>query len=95
MTTTFTKMLWDENTQKKFVIMIGKIPMFHREIARQVVEKKAQINAQARGSAYVEDVDITDAFFSEVPKAFYSLMIRILDEAGLNYDRHIKKQIKG
>ena len=38
--------------------MIGKIPLFHREIALQVVEKKAAQNAIARGASSVEEEDI-------------------------------------
>ncbi len=92
MTSIFTKMTWDKKTEEKFLVMIAKIPLFHRDIAREVVEKKAQSNAQARGASCVEDCDIVDAFFSEVPKAFYSLMVRILDEVGLNYAKHTKTQ---
>lgn len=94
MTTTFVKMQWDPKTEEKFLVMIRKIPMFHRDIAKEVVEKKAQLNAQARGSSCVEETDIVDAFFSEVPKAFYSLMVRILDEAGLDYGKHVIAQTK-
>ena len=94
MTTIFTKMDWDPATQEKFLAMIKKIPMFHRDIAKEVVEKKAQLNAQARGASCVEETDVVDAFFSEVPKAFYSLMVRILDEAGLDYGKHINAQTK-
>ncbi len=94
MTTTFIKMPWDTKAEKKFLTTIRSIPLFHRDIAREVVEKKAQLNAQARKAACVEEVDIVDAFFSEVPKAFYSLMVRILDEAGLNYGHHIKTKTK-
>lgn len=89
MTTTFVKMQWDQVAEQKFLAMIRKIPMFHRDIAKEVVEKKAQQNARVRGSVKVEECDIVDAFFSEVPKAFYSLMVRILDEAGMDYGRHI------
>ena len=94
MTTTFIKMPWDTDTEKKFFAMIKKIPMFHRDIAKAVVERKAQLNAQSRGASCVGQQDVVDAFFSEVPKAFYSLMIRILDEAGLDYGRHITTQNK-
>jgi len=92
MTTTFTKMQWDAAAEKKFLLTISKIPLFHRDIAKEVVEKKAQINAQTRGAESVEEIDIVDAFFSEVPKAFYSLMVRTLDEAGLDYGKHIAAQ---
>ena len=94
MTTTLSKMDWDPVTQEKFLAMIKKIPMFHRDIAKEVVEKKARLNAQARNASCIEEQDVVDAFFSEVPKAFYSLMVRILDEAGLDYGKNVTAQIK-
>lgn len=82
-----TKIGWEPTAHKKFTTMIEKIPLFHREIAYKVVHKKAEMNAQARGSRLVEEADIVQAFFSEVPKAFYSLMIRLLNEVGFDYRR--------
>lgn len=79
------QMKWETQALAKFNTVIQKIPMFHREIARQVVIKKAEQNAQGRGAELVEETDIGKAFFSEVPKAFYSLMIRLLDEVGFHY----------
>ena len=94
MPTTRVKMEWDPKAEEKFLAMIKKIPLFHREIAQQVVEKKAQQNAQARGSSRVEEPDIVGVFFSEVPKSFYSLMIRLLDEAEFDYGKYIRPQGK-
>ncbi len=85
MTDTQTKLKWESKASAKYSEMISKIPLFHRDIAKQVVDKKAVLNAQARGAAQVEEQDIVNAFFSEVPKAFYSLMIRLLDEVGFDY----------
>ena len=82
---------WEKVALEKFNIMITKIPLFHREIAKQVVHKKAQLNAQERGSNLVEESDIIRAFFTEVPTAFYSLMVRLLDEVGFNYKEHEPK----
>ena len=76
---------------RKFDSMIEKIPLFHRKIAQQVVYKKAQINALERGGKQVEEADIVRAFFSEVPLAFYSLMIRILEDVGFDYREHEPK----
>lgn len=76
---------WEPEARRKYEAMIRRIPLFHREIARQVVEKKAPLNAQARHSERVEEEDILRAFFSEVPKAFYSLMIRLFEEVGFDY----------
>ena len=85
---TIVKFDWDSTTEKKYKQMIEKIPLFHREIARQVVDKKAVVNAQARGSKIVQEEDVIRAFLTEVPKAFYSLLIRLLDEAGWEHDKY-------
>lgn len=88
MDATQTQLKWDASARAKFTEMIGKIPLFHREIAQQVAEKKAIQNALERGASCVEEADIVRAFFSEVPKAFYSLMVRLLDEVGFNYKKY-------
>ena len=75
---------WEESTKAKYDEMIRKIPMFHREIARKVVDEKAVINAQERGSSQVEEEDLARAFLQEVPTAFYSLMVRIMESVGLD-----------
>ena len=85
MSTQIQQLKWEIVSFNKFNTVIAKIPLFHREIATQVVTKKAQENAIERGSSQVEEPDIARAFFSEVPHAFYSLMIRLLDEVGFNY----------
>lgn len=82
------KLEWEKEALAKFKSMIEKIPLFHRKIAEQVVHKKAELNAKERGSSVVEESDILRAFFSEVPLAFYSLMVRLLDEVGFNYKEY-------
>lgn len=88
MATTETKLKWEAKAREKYQGMIRKIPLFHREIAKQVVDKKAVLNAQERGSNLVEESDIIRAFFSEVPMTFYSLMIRLMQEAGFDYQAY-------
>ena len=82
------KMKWDPVALGKLNTMITKIPIFHREIAKTVVVKKAEMNAQERGADIVAEEDIVKAFFTEVPKAFYSLMVRLMDEVGFNHEKH-------
>ena len=82
---------WEPKALEKYTAMISKIPLFHREIAKQVVDKKAVINAQERGSAQVEEGDIIRAFLTEVPMTFYSLMIRLFDEVKFDYKRYENK----
>ena len=47
--------------------------------------------AKARGAAQVEEQDIVRAFCAEVPKAFYSLMVRLFEEVGFNYREYEPK----
>ena len=91
MTTTSIKFPWEASAAGKYQRMIEKIPLFHREIARQVVDKKAVLLAQERGALQVEEADIVRAFFSEVPMTFYSLMIRLLQDADFDYQRYEPK----
>ena len=85
------KLEWEEKALEKYQLIISKIPLFHRNIAKVVVDKKALSNAQERASNVIEEGDIVSAFFSEVPKAFYSLMIRLFDEVGFTYDEQESK----
>ena len=78
---------WEAGALEKYNKMLLLIPFFHRGIAKEVVNKKAEQNAQERGSQQVGEHDIVRAFLSEVPKAFYSLMIRIMDEVGFDYKK--------
>jgi hypothetical protein len=83
-----TELQWDPIALDKYNKMLTRIPIFHREIARQVVCKKAEINAKERGASRIEEGDLVLAFLAEVPKAFYSLMIRIMDEVNLDYKKY-------
>lgn len=85
MSDTVVKMKWEASALEKYKLIISKIPIFHRNIAKIVVDKKAVSNAKDRGSEQIEERDIVSAFFSEVPKAFYSLMIRLFDEVHFTY----------
>ncbi len=85
------KIEWEPGARQKYETMITKIPLFHREIAKIVVDKRAPLLAKERGSSRVEGQDIVRAFFAEVPMTFYSLMIRLLDEAGFDYKKYEPK----
>ena len=84
-----TTMHWDAEALGKYNKMLNMIPVFHRRLAKEVVNIKAEQMAQARGSSKVEESDIVRSFLTEVPKAFYSLMIRTMDEVGLDYKKYI------
>ena len=89
MVTIQTNMHWEAEALSKYNKMLNLIPIFHRRLTQEVVNKKAEQGALARGSSMVEETDIVQAFLTEVPKAFYSLMIRIMDEVGFDYKKYI------
>jgi hypothetical protein len=81
-------MKWDIKTQEKFKLMISKMPVFHRRIAEEAVTIKALENAKARAASQVEEQDVIAALCSDVPKPFYSLMIRLLEDVGFEYRKY-------
>jgi len=89
MVTIQTNMSWEAGALAKYNKMLNLIPIFHRRLAQEVVNKKAEQGALGRGSLQVEEIDIVQAFLTEVPKAFYSLMVRIMDEVGFDYKKFL------
>ena len=83
-----TTMDWDSLALAKYNKMLNLIPVFHRQIAKEVVNIKAEQLAKERSSTHVQEQDIVQAFLTEVPKAFYSLMIRIMNEVDLDYKKY-------
>ncbi len=81
-------MNWEPDTEARFKTVISKLPIFHRRIAESAVNRKAEENAQTRKCPQVEEQDVVAAFFSDVPSPFYSMMIRLLDQAGFDYKKY-------
>jgi len=79
---------WNPEVKERFKVMITKIPIFHRRITEEAVTKRAQENAAARGAKAVGEEDVVGAFFSDVPSPFYSMMIRLLEQAGFDYKKY-------
>ena len=81
-------MNWDTQIEEKFKALILKIPVFHRRITEVAVTKRAEELAAARNSGVIEEQDVVGAFFSDVPSPFYSMMVRLLEQAGFNYKKY-------
>lgn len=81
-------MSWEKTTEERFRKMLGKMPIFHRHVTEVGATEKAESNAKARGSRMVEEGDLMQAMFSEVPMQFYSLMIKLLDDVGFDYKKY-------
>ena len=83
-----SKMTWEKTTEERFKKILSKMPIFHRHITEVTATEKAETNARQRGSRIVEEEDLMRAMFSEVPLQFYSLMIKLLDDAGFDYKKY-------
>lgn len=81
-------MEWNLEVKERFKVLTAKIPVFHRHITEEAVTKRAEENARVRNSARVEEGDVINAFFSDVPMPFYSMMIRLLDQTGFDYKKY-------
>jgi hypothetical protein len=81
-------MVWESETEKKFKVLISKIPVFHRHITESVVMRQAEKIAGMRNCAQVEEQDVVAAFFSDVPSPFYSMMVRLLGQNGFDYKKY-------
>lgn len=88
-------MEWDLKTKDKLGVFISRIPVFHRHIAEQAVTKKAEELARTRGAEKIEEEDVVSAFFSDVPSPFYSMMVRLLEQAGFDYKKYGFPKVKG
>ena len=76
-------MKWNEPAEKKFKQLLSRLPIFHRNIAEQVVMKKAEELATQRGSQQIEEPDLSEAFKSEVPEVFKSYLDQLLKDVDL------------
>ncbi len=89
-------MIWEAHTERKFKIVISKIPGFHLRITESVVSRQAEKIAASRNCSQVEDRDVIAAFFTDVPSPFYSMMIRLLGQNGFDYKKYgFTEEIKG
>ena len=79
---------WEKIAKNNFDLMISKMPLFHRGVAKLAASKQAEENALSRGAAVVEEEDVVGAFFSEVPTPFYSMMVRLLEHTGIDYKKY-------
>lgn len=79
---------WERGLEERFNLMISKIPLFHRQIAERVAKTAAEDYARQRNSPTVGEEDVVRAFLDEVPKPFYSMMIKLFDDVGFDYRKY-------
>ena len=84
-------MNWDAKAKENFDKIISTLPQFHRSIAERLVKESAEELARKRGAQSVEEKDLVEAFFAEVPPAFKDMMKRLFAHNGIDYARYIKE----
>ena len=81
-------MQWEKNIQEKFDHLIGKVPVFMRDFARDKVLKKIESIVAHNGRAHATEKDVVDAFFAATPFGFHGPMKNDMAELGIDYAQY-------
>ena len=79
---------WEQGLEEKFKLFISKMPIFHRRIAEELITDQALARAKERQSNMVGEEDFLNAVFDGVPKQFYTVMLRLLNELKFDYKKY-------
>ena len=82
------EIIWEKTAEEKFKQLIGKIPIFLREIAKDKVAKKAESIARNDNRTEISEKDMIDAFFAETPFGFHGPMKCDMEEVGVDYIKY-------
>ncbi|UCG35226.1 MAG: DUF2621 family protein [Candidatus Omnitrophota bacterium] len=85
------EIIWNHETKEVFEKVVGNLPQFHRSIAQRLVKESAEELAKSRGGGNVEDEDLIQAFFKEVPPAFKDMMKRLFSQLDVDYSQYVKE----
>ncbi len=81
------KIVWPSEIQQKFDLMIDKVPVFLRGMARQKVLEKAESLARQSNRTQLTLKDLIDAFFEATPFGFHGPMKSDMQELGIDYEQ--------
>ncbi len=76
-------MEWDPELRRRFLGLAGRIPLFHRQAARTMLERAAEEHARLRKAGRVETQDLVGAVVNQRTLPLYGLFLHLLTEAGL------------
>ena len=80
---------WDPKAKEIYQKVTDALPEFHRTIAKKLVKESAQNLAKARGLSMVEEKELIETFFNEVPPAFKAMMVRLFEHAKIDYKKYV------
>lgn len=81
-------MEWKKEAKDMFDKIVSNLPQFHRSIAQRLVKESAEELARTRGKDLVDDSDLVEAFFKEVPPAFKDMMKRLFKNLDIDYEKY-------
>ena len=87
-----TTINWNDKAKQVFEEITGNLPQFHRSIAQKLVKQSAEEISSTRGSDCVEEKDLIQAFFKEVPPAFKEMMKRMFAQHNIDYAQYIDEE---
>lgn len=79
---------WEKETEEKFKQLIGKVPIFLRELAQQKITQKAESLTRQDNRSQITEKDMVDAFFAETPFGFHGPMKTDMQAAGIDYTKY-------
>lgn len=80
--------IWEKRAEEKFNQLIGKVPVFLRDIAQEKVSRKAESLAGKESRSQVTEKDLVNAFFAETPFGFHGPMKSDMREIGIDYTQY-------
>ncbi|MEI8349327.1 MAG: hypothetical protein WCI77_04150 [Candidatus Omnitrophota bacterium] len=83
-------MQWSPKAKEIFDKVISNLPQFHRTIAERLVKESAEEIAKSKNLTSVEEKELVEAFFKEIPPAFKDMMKRLFTKLGIEYEKYIQ-----
>ncbi len=82
-----SEIIWSPEAKDIFDKITGNLPQFHRAIAQKLVKQSAEDIALGKNKPCVEEDDLIEAFFKEVPPAFKEMMKKLLTKLDIDYSQ--------
>jgi ribosomal protein L17 len=87
------EMNWSPKAKEIFDKIINNLPQFHRSIAERLVKESAEEIAKNKNITEVQEKELVEAFFKEIPPAFKDMMKRLFTKLNIDYEKyHISKE---
>jgi len=79
---------WNPKAKEIFDKVISNLPQFHRSIAERLVKDSAEEIAKSKNLTSVEEKELIEAFFKEIPPAFKDMMKRLFTKLCIEYEKY-------